>query len=122
MRVVSIIQAKRVQLFWQNNRGLSMANHRKSTLGFLGFLCFPGSLVGNERFLRKNRKIRRYSPNDSSACLLVCPPANFSNLPATFQICPLLFGFRGNDTQQAILLTLKQLADEFHQATIEPPS
>lgn len=107
MRVVSIIQAKRVQLFWQNNRGLSMANHRKSALGFLGFLCFPGSLVGNERFLRKNRKIRRYSPNDSSACVLVCP---------------LLFGFRGDDTQQAILLTLKQLADEFHQATIEPPS
>ena len=115
MRVVSIIQAKRVQLFWQNNRGLSMANHRKSTLGFLGFLCFPGSLVGNESFLRKNRKIRRYSPNDSSACLLDCPPA-------TFQICPLLFRFRGDDTQQAILLTLKQLADEFHQTTIEPPS
>ena len=57
MRVVSIIQAKRVQLFWQNNRGLSMANHRKSTLGFLGFLCFPGSLVGNESFLRKIEQI-----------------------------------------------------------------
>ena len=54
MRVVSIIQAKRVQLFWQNNRGLSMANHRKSALGFL---CFPGFPVGNERFFRKTEQI-----------------------------------------------------------------
>ena len=56
MRVVSIIQAKRVQLFWQNNRGLSMANRRKSALGFPGFLCFPGFPVGNERFFRKTEK------------------------------------------------------------------
>lgn len=84
MRVVSIIQAKRVQLFWQNNRGLSMANRRKSALGFPGFLCFPGFPVGNKRFLRKNRKIRRYWPNDSFACLLVCPAA-------TFLTCLLLF-------------------------------
>ena len=56
MRVVSIIQAKRVQLFWQNNRGLSMANRRKSALGFPGFLCFPGFLVGDERFLEKPNK------------------------------------------------------------------
>ena len=54
MRVVSIIQAKRVQLFWQNNRGLSMANRRKSALGFL---CFPGFPVGNERFLRKTEPV-----------------------------------------------------------------
>jgi len=56
VRVVSIIQAKRVQLFWQNNRGLSMANRRKSALGFPGFLCFPGFLVGDERFLEKPNK------------------------------------------------------------------
>lgn len=54
MRVVSIIQAKRVQLFWQNNRGLSMANRRKSALGSLGFPGFP---VGNERFFRKTEQI-----------------------------------------------------------------
>ena len=57
MRVVSIIQAKRVQLFWQNNRGLSMANRRKSALGSPGFLCFPGFPVGNERFFRKTEQI-----------------------------------------------------------------
>ena len=57
MRVVSIIQAKRVQLFWQNNRGLSMANRRKSALGFPGFLCFLGFLVGNERFLGKTEQV-----------------------------------------------------------------
>lgn len=59
MRVVSIIQAKRVQLFWQNNRGLSMANRRKSAPGFPGFLCFPGFLVGDERFLGKTEPVPR---------------------------------------------------------------
>jgi len=57
VRVVSIIQAKRVQLFWQNNRGLSMANRRKSAPGFPGFLCFPGFPVSNERFLGKTEQV-----------------------------------------------------------------
>ena len=91
MRVVSIIQAKRVQLFWQNNRGLSMANRRKSALGFPGFLCFLGFLVGNERFLGKTEQVpsqrladpafdtvgRTIRSLDSLACLLVFGPATF---------------------------------------------
>ena len=91
MRVVSIIQAKRVQLFWQNNRGLSMANRRKSALGFPGFLCFPGFLVGDERFLGKTEPVPSQRLLDpaivavgptirslaSFACLLVFGPATF---------------------------------------------
>jgi hypothetical protein len=34
-----------------------MANRRKSALGFPGFLCFPGFLVGNERFLEKTEPV-----------------------------------------------------------------
>jgi hypothetical protein len=30
-----------------------MANRRKSALGFPGFLCFPGFLVGDESFSEK---------------------------------------------------------------------
>jgi hypothetical protein len=93
VRVVSIIQAKRVQLFWQNNRGLSMANRRKSALGFL---CFPGFIVGNERFFRKTEQIATPKLTDqafvatgrtirSLACLLArLPVCYFSDLPATF--------------------------------------
>jgi hypothetical protein len=91
VRVVSIIQAKRVQLFWQNNRGLSMANRRKSALGFPGFLCFPGFLVGDERFLGKTEPVPSQRLADpafvavgptirslaSFACLLVFGPATF---------------------------------------------
>jgi len=34
-----------------------MANRRKSALGFPGFLCFPGFLVGDERFLGKTEQV-----------------------------------------------------------------
>jgi len=34
-----------------------MANRRKSALGFPGFLCFPGFLVGDERFLGKTEPV-----------------------------------------------------------------
>jgi hypothetical protein len=34
-----------------------MANRRKSALGSPGFLCFPGFLVGNERFLEKTEPV-----------------------------------------------------------------
>jgi hypothetical protein len=34
-----------------------MANRRKSAPGFPGFLCFPGFLVGDERFLGKTEPV-----------------------------------------------------------------
>ncbi len=79
-----------------------MANRRKSAqgfLGFLGFLCSPGSPVDNERFFRKTEQIPSPKLTDqafvatgrtirsltcSFAYLLVC-------LPATFLTCLLLF-------------------------------
>ena len=121
MRVVSIIQAKRVQLFWQNNRGLSMANRRKSALGLPGFLSFPGFLVGDERFLGKTEPVP--SPKLADPAFVAVGPtirslASFACLlvfgPATFLTGLLLFRLGGDDSQQAVLLTLKQLADEFH--------
>ena len=84
MRVVSIIQAKRVQLFWQNNRGLSMANRRKSALGFPGFLCFPGFPVGNERFFRKTEQIPRPKLTDRHSSLFA---QRFVRLPARLLAC-----------------------------------
>ena len=106
-----------------------MANRRKSALGFPGFLCFPGFLVGDERFFGKTQQTS--SPRLADPAFVAVGPtirslASFACLlvfgPATFPTGLLLFRLGGDDSQQAVLLTLKQLADKFHQTTIEPPS
>ena len=106
-----------------------MANRRKSALGFPGFLCFLGFLVGNERFLGKTEQVPSQRLADQAfdaAGRTIRSLASFACLPvfgpAAFMTCLLLFRLGGDDSQQAVLLTLKQLADKFHQTTIEPPS
>lgn len=106
-----------------------MANRRKSALGLPGFLSFPGFLVGDERFLGKTEPVpsqRLLDPAIVAVGPTIRSLASFACLlvfgPATFLTGLLLFRLGGDDSQQAVLLTLKQLADEFHQTTIEPPS